>query len=130
MKTLNTMLVLGLILGTAACASTRRSVTHVRVESDKAYVAYAEWEEGYFVGSNDRSRVKRCAINADNTMKCEEDADINAILNPDEEQPPPSAKKAAPKPEAPPPAAEPAADPAAAPPAEAPAAAPAEPQAS
>ena len=59
----------------------------MRVAKDKAYIAYAEWDEGLLTGltgHNDRSRVKRCEIAEDNSMKCEEDADINQLLNPQE----------------------------------------------
>lgn len=107
------LLAVSVLLSTLGCASTRRSVTHVRVEHDKAYVAYAEWEDGgltFITGSKDRSRVKRCAINPDNTLSCEEDADINAILNPQEGNAPPpraAAKKKAVAEEAPPPVDEP-----------------------
>ncbi|HSC88742.1 MAG TPA: hypothetical protein VLC09_15780 [Polyangiaceae bacterium] len=88
MRTIWKILVAGLALSSAACTTQARSVTHMRVAKDKAYIAYAEWDEGLltgFTGSNDRSRVKRCEIAEDNSMKCEEDADINRLLNPQEQ---------------------------------------------
>lgn len=95
-----TTLVTGLlVLSTLGCSSVRRSVTHVRIEKDNAYVAYAEWKDGGFTfitGSDDHSRVKNCKIQPDNSATCEEDADINAILNPQDGAPPPAAKKKAP----------------------------------
>ena len=112
------MISLGLfsVLCASGCATTHRAVTHVRVEKDKAYVAYAEWDEGAF-SKNERSRVKRCSINQDNSMACEEDADINRVLNPQEAGGEPAPAEPAPASE-PAPAAAPAAD---APPADAPA---------
>lgn len=122
MKKHTSLFLLGVLVFASGCATTRRSVTHVRVEKDKAFIAYAEWDEGFMVGSNDRSRVKRCSINADNSLTCAEDADINHVLNPQEDPAPaPAEKKPAPAEEAP---AEGAA------PAEAPAEAPATPAAS
>jgi len=60
--------------------------------------------------------VKRCVVNTDNTLKCEEDADMNRILNPQEDNgPAPAPQKAAPPAEAAPEAA-PAEVPAEAPP--------------
>ncbi len=102
MKTLRLIGLVALAFTSIGCSTTYRSVTHVRIENDKAYLAYAEWEGGpltAFTGTKDRSRVKRCLINPDNSMKCEEDADINHVLNP-QETPAPPAKKAEPAPEA------------------------------
>ncbi len=102
MKTLRLFGLVALAFTSIGCSTTYRSVTHVRIENDKAYLAYAEWEGGpftAFTGTNDRSRVKRCLINPDNSMKCEEDADINHVLNP-QETPAPPAKKAEPEPQA------------------------------
>lgn len=89
----------------SGCASTRRSVTHIRVDGQKAFVAYAEWDHDFLAASTDRSRVKRCAVNPDNSLACEEDADINHVLNPQEDASPPPKPAAAPAPEAAPEAA-------------------------
>ena len=86
MKTLFVTILLGVTVLATGCASTRRSVTHVRTESDKAYIAYAEWNQGFFVGwltgKNERSLVKRCSINTDNSLTCGEAEELNALLNP------------------------------------------------
>lgn len=79
------VLLVGVILMASGCISTRRSVTHVRIVDDKAFIAYAEWDQGFMssiFGGKDRSRVKRCAINTDNSLNCEEAEDINKLLNP------------------------------------------------
>jgi len=81
-----TVLLVGVVLFASGCVSTRRAVTHVRVESDKAFIAYAEWDQGFlssFFGAKDRSRVKRCAINPDNSLNCVDAEDINRVLNPE-----------------------------------------------
>lgn len=83
MKTVYLAALLCVVMFATGCASTRRSVTHVRIESDKAYIAYAEWEQSFLGASNDRSRVKRCSINPDNSLACDEAEDINKLLNPD-----------------------------------------------
>ena len=99
-----TLLILATLSVSTGCVSQRRSVSHVRIESDRAYVAYAEWDAGpltFITGTKDRSRVKRCLISPDNSMTCEEDADVNAALNPQEagkSGPKPAAKKPQPKP--------------------------------
>lgn len=114
MRIISTTLLLAVCLSSLACVQQRRSVTHMRVQNDKAYVAYAEWDDGMFTGitgTNDRSRVKRCLINPDNTMKCAEDADVNRVLNPQEDNgPAPAPAPAEPAPAEEAPAEEPAAD--------------------
>ncbi len=116
MRIITNTVLLGILLSTMACATQRRSVTHIRVDKDKAYLAYAEWDQGMLTGitgSNDRSRVKRCVINTDNTLKCEEDADVNRILNPQEDNgPAPAPQSATPPAEAAPAEAAPAEAPA------------------
>ncbi|HWV39476.1 MAG TPA: hypothetical protein VN033_13485 [Vulgatibacter sp.] len=85
MKTLLITALLGVTVLASGCTSTRRSITHVRTESDKAYIAYAEWDQGlgtWISGTNDRSKVKRCSINPDNSLSCEEAEELNALLNP------------------------------------------------
>lgn len=87
MKIIHSLVVLGILLGASGCAQQRRAVTHIRIQKDKAYLAYAEWDEGFFTGltgAKDRSRVKQCSIEADNSLKCAESASINSLLNPDE----------------------------------------------
>lgn len=59
------------------CAPPVRTVTHISTWSTDAgkylYVAYAE--------DNNVSRVKRCLIEADNSIKCEDQDAINKLLN-------------------------------------------------
>ncbi len=59
------------------CAPPVRTVTHVSAWSTDAgkyiYVAYAE--------DQNVSRVKRCLIEADNSLKCEDQDALNKLLN-------------------------------------------------
>lgn len=101
MKIIQSLVVLGIVLGATGCAQQRRAVTHIRIQKDKAYLAYAEWDEGFFTGitgAKDRSRVKQCSIEPDNSLKCTESASINALLNPDEAGSEPAAPAPAPAP--------------------------------
>lgn len=72
-------LVAGLTLAATAvgCAPPVRTVTHISTWSTEAgnyiYVAYAE--------DKNVSRVKRCLIEADNSIKCEDQESLNALLN-------------------------------------------------
>ena len=120
MKLIYSLLAVALLSTATGCSKQYRAITHVRVHKDKAYLAYAERDEGGVMGaSNDRSRVKRCEILPDNALKCEEDADVNRLLNPQEEggapAPAPAPAPAADAPAADAPADAPAADAAAAP---------------
>lgn len=59
------------------CAPPVRTVTHISGWSTDAgnyiYVAYAE--------DQNVSRVKRCLVEADNSIKCEDQDSINKLLN-------------------------------------------------
>lgn len=79
MKLKMTMALLGLSL-LSACGSTVRAVTHVSAWStpkgDYLYVAYAE--------NSDVSKIRKCNVNADNTITCTEQEEVNKLLNADD----------------------------------------------
>ncbi|MBI4955513.1 MAG: hypothetical protein HY908_26060 [Myxococcales bacterium] len=78
---LNRMLsVLGIgALGLLAvgCGQPLRTVTHLSVWKGPAgeyiYIGYAE--------DSDTSKLRRCAVNEDNTLACNEEEAANAVLN-------------------------------------------------
>ena len=64
--------------GSFGCA-TIRSVTHISTWKGEAgeyiYIGYAE--------NNDTSKLRRCAVNPDNTLTCYEEDQANRLLNAD-----------------------------------------------
>jgi hypothetical protein len=76
MKLMMMIAVLGVSL-LSACGSTVRAVTHVSTwatpKGDYLYVAYAE--------NSDVSKIRKCNVNADNTITCTEQEDANKLLN-------------------------------------------------
>lgn len=66
-----------LAFAASGCAPTIRSVTHMSTwkggNGPYIYIGYAE--------NSDVSKLKRCAVNADNTMTCAEEDDVNKLLN-------------------------------------------------
>ena len=73
------VLALGLALsGTAAgCTTTVRAVTHVGAYGPKdqpyLYIGYAE--------NKDVSRVRKCTVKPDNAIDCQEQGEVNKLLN-------------------------------------------------
>ncbi len=67
----------GFVLG---CGGAVRSVTHISTWSGGAkeylYIGYAE--------NKDVSKVRRCLINDDNSLKCNEEDGLTALLNADD----------------------------------------------
>jgi hypothetical protein len=61
----------------AGCGAPIRSVTHISTwkgpEGPYIYIGYAE--------DNDTSKLRRCIVNADNTLTCNEEEAANAVLN-------------------------------------------------
>ena len=70
---------IALFLGGLAsgCSTTVRAVTHVSTWTgpggDYLYIGYAE--------NNDVSKVRKCNVNADNTVTCTEQEEVNKLLN-------------------------------------------------
>lgn len=55
------------------CSQTVRAVTHVSTWGDYMYIAYAE--------NDDVSKVQLCTVNADNSITCVDQTEVNALLN-------------------------------------------------
>ncbi len=73
------MIVFAGVATLGGCRPPIRTITHVSAwsggQGDYLYIAYAENE--------DLSKIRRCIINEDNTMTCNEEQEVNALLNED-----------------------------------------------
>lgn len=57
------------------CSSTRAVTTSYWYTDDVYYVAYLE------VKGVPKAKIKKCKVQADNSMKCEKQAEVNRALN-------------------------------------------------
>ena len=77
MSAFTKIVLLGLALAAPACGSVQRSVTHISnwsgPKGEYFYVAYAENEM--------TSRIKLCHIHDDNTVTCDDQPEVDRLLN-------------------------------------------------
>ncbi|MBI5526277.1 MAG: hypothetical protein HY897_08075 [Deltaproteobacteria bacterium] len=71
----------------SACGQTVRSVTHTSwwetSGGSRVYVCYWEGSCSGFGGcSKGESKIKKCDVQADNTLKCEQMTEAEKVLNP------------------------------------------------
>lgn len=62
-----------LVLATGCAPTAVRAVTHVSTWGDYMYIAYAE--------NQDTSKVQLCTVNADNSITCVDQDEVNRLLN-------------------------------------------------
>lgn len=72
----------------AGCASSTRFVTHIHEQSDSTfYLAYTDETKALLGLSNSfTAHVRKCDKHADKTVTCTEQADLNRLLNADNQR--------------------------------------------
>ena len=74
-KSLCAALILMWVSLSTGCSSVRSVTTSYWYSDDVFYVAYLETKGGT------KAKIKKCKVQADNSMKCEKQATVNKTLN-------------------------------------------------
>jgi uncharacterized lipoprotein len=77
-----------LVSGLSACSSNTKFVTHIHEQNDTTfYLAYTDYTKGMMgLTSSFTANVRKCDKHPDKTVTCVEQADLNRLLNAENQQ--------------------------------------------